>query len=72
MRRYIIKLLLVLAFLPLTVHAQEGSIEGVDSVEMGMSRFDRRVNHIRRYWASLIPTQFVLQNAGNMGLISTE
>jgi len=35
-----------------------------------MSRFDRRVNHIRRYWASLIPTQFVVQNAGNMGLLS--
>lgn len=66
MRRYIFRFfLLLVAFLPLTVFAQE------DSVGTRMSRYDRRVNHLRRYWASLIPTQFVLQNAGNMGLIST-
>lgn len=34
------------------------------------NRYDRRVNRMRRYWASLIPTQIVVQNAGNMGLIS--
>ena len=63
MRRYIFRLpLLVIALLPPTVHAQEDSV--------GTSRLDRRVNHLRRYWASLIPTQFVVQNAGNMGLIS--
>lgn len=63
MRRYIFRFLfLVLVFLPLSLQAQEDSV--------GMSRFDRRVNHIRRYWASLIPTQFVVQNAGNMGLLS--
>ncbi len=56
-------LLFVTAFLPLPVHAQEDSV--------ALTKFDRRVNHLRRYWASLIPTQFVLQNAGNMGLIST-
>lgn len=34
------------------------------------SRYDRRVNRMRHYWASLIPTQIVVQNAGNMGIVS--
>ena len=32
------------------------------------SVYDRRVHYFRKYWAALIPTQFVVQNAGNMGL----
>ncbi len=41
---------------------------GQDSISD--SRYDRRVNRMRHYWASLIPTQVVVQNAGNMGLLS--
>lgn len=34
------------------------------------SKYDKRVLRYRKHWAGLIPTQFVLQNAGNMGVIS--
>lgn len=32
--------------------------------------YDLRVHRYRQHWAALIPTQFVLQNAGNMGVVS--
>lgn len=34
------------------------------------SKYDKRVHRYRKQWASLIPTQFVVQNAGNMGILS--
>ncbi len=34
------------------------------------SKYDKRILRYRRHWASLIPTQFVIQNAGNMGALS--
>jgi len=34
------------------------------------SRYDKRVHLYRKHWAALIPTQFVIQNAGNMGAVS--
>jgi hypothetical protein len=34
------------------------------------SRYDRRIHYFRKYWATLIPTQVVAQNAGNMGIFS--
>ena len=40
----------------------------VDSVVM--SRYDRRIHRRREHWAALIPTQFIMQYAGNMGLMS--
>lgn len=35
-----------------------------------MSRYDKRIHRYRKHWAALIPTQFVMQNAGNMGFLS--
>ena len=35
-----------------------------------LTRYDRRVHRYRRRWQSLIPTQSVVQFAGNMGLLS--
>ena len=35
-----------------------------------MSRYDRRIHRRREYWAELIPTQFIMQYAGNMGFMS--
>lgn len=32
--------------------------------------YDNRIHRYRRYWANLIPTQLIIQNAGNMGLVS--
>ena len=31
------------------------------------SKYDKRIHRYRKNWASLIPTQFIVQNAGNMG-----
>lgn len=40
----------------------------VDSVKP--SRYDRRMHRRREHWAQLIPTQMILQYAGNMGFMS--
>ena len=34
------------------------------------NRYDLRVHRYRKHWEALIPTQFVVQNAGNMGTLS--
>lgn len=34
------------------------------------TEYDRRVDKYRKNWAALIPTQVVVQNAGNMGFMS--
>lgn len=34
------------------------------------SHYDKRVHRYRKHWAALIPTQFIIQNAGNMGVVS--
>ena len=39
-------------------------------VEETQSKYDLRINRIREHWAALIPTRFVVQNAGNMGTLS--
>ena len=38
-----------------------------DSIQ---SRYERRMQHNQNVWMSLIPTHFVIQNAGNMGVVS--
>lgn len=35
-----------------------------------LSGYDRRVHYRRQYWGELIPTQLIVQNAGNMGVVS--
>lgn len=48
-------------------------VASADSIyveRVGESRFDKRVHRYRKHWAALIPTQFVVQNAGNMGILS--
>lgn len=52
-----------------------GTAEGArrDSLcppQAGQKPYDRRLHRYRRNWAALIPTQAVVQNAGNMGLLS--
>lgn len=49
-----------------------GVAVGVDSLhgESQLTGYDRRVHRYRRHWQSLIPTQSVVQFAGNMGLLS--
>ena len=36
--------------------------------EVQESKYDKRVRRAEKVWASLIPTHFVIQNAGNMGV----
>lgn len=35
-----------------------------------MTDYDKRVDKYRKHWQSLIPTQAIVQNAGNMGFLS--
>ena len=35
-----------------------------------LTEYDRRIDKYRKSWAALIPTQAIIQNAGNMGFIS--
>ncbi len=46
------------------------SADSIYVAQPSESRYDQRVHRYRKYWAALIPTQFVVQNAGNMGLVS--
>lgn len=83
MRQFVFSL--VLALLPAVGSAARALPEGeacggatveadsatADSVAVQHeSMFDHREHRARHYWANLIPTQVVLQNAGNMGVVS--
>lgn len=57
--------LLLLTLTPLCAKADSIYVEQAKE-----SRFDKRVHRYRKHWAGLIPTQFVVQNAGNMGWLS--
>ena len=63
MRRWIISLLVMSALLPSGVMAD-------DSLQVSVSHYDSRMERYQRFWNSLIPSQVVGQNAGNMGFLS--
>lgn len=65
MRLSIISLLLLLA---LPTEAQTDTT-AADTLPVA-PKYERRISRYRSAWQSLIPTQFILQNAGNMGLLS--
>ena len=65
MRLSIISLLLLLA---LPTEAQTDATVA-DTLPVA-PKYERRISRYRSAWQSLIPTQFILQNAGNMGLLS--
>ena len=52
--------------------AATDSVAAPDTARSGsvLTRYDHRVHRYRRRWQSLIPTQTVVQFAGNMGLLS--
>ncbi len=54
----------------LIVAASAMAGDSIYTSQIEESRYDKRVHRYRKDWASLIPTQFVVQNAGNMGLFS--
>ena len=57
---------LLLAIMPITTMATEKN----DSASVTMSKYDRRIHRHREHWAGLIPTQVIMQYAGNMGFMS--
>ncbi len=57
------------AFLMCAVSMSAADSTYVDETHQ-LSRYEKRVQRSERIWASLIPTHFVLQNAGNMGVVS--
>ena len=51
-----------------SLRSQKEIEQVADSLEM--SRYERRMKRYRSVWQSLQPSQFIMQNAGNMGLLS--
>lgn len=54
----------------LTYFCQPDADNVYTEMPAGHSRYDRRVHRYRKYWLALIPTQTIVQYAGNMGLVS--
>lgn len=59
MRLFIFSLLLLLA-----------TPDRAQTDSLPESKYQRRISRYHSVWHSLIPTQFIIQNAGNMGLVS--
>lgn len=59
MRLFIFSLLLLLA-----------APDRAQTDSLPESKYQRRISRYHSVWHSLIPTQFIMQNAGNMGLVS--
>ena len=51
-----------------SLRSQKEIEQVADSLEL--SRYERRMKRYRSFWQSLQPSQFIMQNAGNMGLLS--
>ena len=51
-----------------SLRSQKEIEQVADSLEL--SRYERRMKRYRSVWQSLQPSQFIMQNAGNMGLLS--
>jgi len=62
--RFIISLLLVVTA------SASAKADSIFVEQLQPSRYDRHIHRYRKQWAALIPTQFVVQNAGNMGALS--
>ena len=61
--RFIISALMILAGI-------EAFADENDVPQPAETQYDRHMRNYRKYWAALIPRQFVVQNAGNMGFLS--
>ena len=53
-----------------SIYFMPEDVNGVYQSDIRMKAYDKRVRRYRKHWESLIPTQFVIQNAGNMGFLS--
>ncbi|MGN0221033.1 MAG: hypothetical protein ACI4BA_02780 [Prevotella sp.] len=66
MKQYIFNTVLVCLTL-VTVQPAKALERDSDTI---ITSYDKRIHRMRQHWASLIPTQSIIQYAGNMGLIS--
>ena len=41
-----------------------------DSIDIKQSKYEKRMQRMQNTWAALIPSHYVIQNAGNMGIVS--
>ena len=64
LNRFVISIIM----LTCSIHVMAGDSIYVE--EDGNSKYEQRLQRKQKVWASLIPTHFVLQNAGNMGVLS--
>lgn len=61
---------LLFSALLLSGWAQVMAQDSISVEQTAESRYQRNLERKQKAWASLIPTHFVIQNAGNMGIIS--
>lgn len=61
----LINIALLLGTLPMMAEDNDNTIEVPE-----LSTYDKHVQRMTSKWASLIPTHLVIQNAGNMGVLS--
>lgn len=64
------RLIFSTAMLICAIHVTAGDSIDVDSTEIQVTKYEQRLQRKQNAWLSLIPTHFVIQNAGNMGVIS--
>ena len=60
----------VISIMMLTCSVHVMADDSINVAQEGNSKFEQRLQRKQRVWASLIPTHFVVQNAGNMGVLS--
>lgn len=72
MKWFLFNMALLFCLLPIgEMRAQDTlSATGVMPLEEQPTKYDQRVHRYRKHWNALIPTQTVIQYAGNMGLLS--
>lgn len=63
------KSLFIISFLLISI-ARVSAGDSIYTPEPDVSKYEKNVRKAYILWDALIPTQFVLQNAGNMGIVS--
>ena len=61
---------IVLLLLCVDVVAGDRMSDSTNVFAPSLSQYEKNVIRYQKHWAALIPSQFVIQNAGNMGVVS--
>ena len=68
--KFIIRMLTALTVLTTTTATAATDADSIPSQTLAGLRYEQRIERARERWAQLIPTHYVIQNAGNMGFLS--